>query len=435
MKELNERLGARDDVGLADRRAALRHADDRRQPGERDSGERTLRGLRVVKLEHRRARGDRAQHRHEAECRVELGEQRRRVAAHGVRKHEHAPAFGDGGADLLRQLNAEVRTLALTLEQERRRDEPLAAHHEHGDRRLFLDLAAVGQDAASATAKDCPRAGHAADGVQELVGARVGVAGDEDEGEVGAIRPAPPESIERCLERSAVGRPSNGKTRSGGDHDWTLTPLLLHFRPVGLRITQVDAFTDTPFAGNPAAVCLLPAPRDEGWMQSVAREMNLSETAFLVRQADGFALRWFTPAVEVALCGHATLASAHVLWEDGHLPSEQQARFHTKSGLLTGDRAGLAALPVRGVIVRSRADSAGYDFVSRFFAPGAGVPEDPVTGSAHCALGPFWQARLGKGELTAYQASPRGGIVRVRVAGDRVKLGGKAVTVLRGELL
>jgi PhzF family phenazine biosynthesis protein len=262
---------------------------------------------------------------------------------------------------------------------------------------------------------------------------------------------------------------------------------------VSLRITQVDAFTDTPFAGNPAAVCLLPAPRDEGWMQSVAREMNLSETAFLVRQADGYALRWFTPAVEVALCGHATLASAHVLWEDGHLPSAQQARFHTRSGLLTGDRAGewieldfpakreepaqapaglaealgaapkyvgrnqfdylvevdgestvrgltpnhaaLAALPVRGVIVTSRADSSDYDFVSRFFAPGSGVPEDPVTGSAHCALGPFWQSRLGKSDLVAYQASPRGGVVRVRVAGERVKLGGKAVTILRGELL
>ena len=262
---------------------------------------------------------------------------------------------------------------------------------------------------------------------------------------------------------------------------------------MGLRITQVDAFTDTPFAGNPAAVCLLPAPRDEGWMQSVAREMNLSETAFLVRAADGYDLRWFTPSVEVALCGHATLASAHVLWEDGHLPPAQQARFHTKSGLLTGNRAAewieldfpakreepasapaglaealgvtpkyvgknqfdylveidgevavrrltpnhaaLAALPVRGVIVTSRADSPGYDFVSRFFAPGSGVPEDPVTGSAHCALGPYWQSRLGKSDLVAYQASPRGGVVRVRVAGDRVKLGGKAVTVLKGELL
>lgn len=262
---------------------------------------------------------------------------------------------------------------------------------------------------------------------------------------------------------------------------------------MGLRITQVDAFTNTPFAGNPAAVCLLPAPRDESWMQSVAREMNLSETAFLVKRDDGFALRWFTPAVEVALCGHATLASAHVLWEEGHLPPAHQAWFHTKSGLLTGDRAGewieldfpakreepaaappglaealgvtpkyvgknqfdylvevdredsvrrlapnhaaLATLPVRGVIVTSRASSPGYDFVSRFFAPGAGVPEDPVTGSAHCALGPFWQARLGKNDLVAYQASPRGGVVRVRVAGDRVKLGGQAVTVLRGELL
>jgi PhzF family phenazine biosynthesis protein len=262
---------------------------------------------------------------------------------------------------------------------------------------------------------------------------------------------------------------------------------------VSLRITQVDAFTATPFAGNPAAVCLLPAPRDEGWMQSVAREMNLSETAFLVRAADGYDLRWFTPSVEVALCGHATLASAHVLWEDGYLPPARQARFHTKSGLLTGDRVGewieldfpakreesalapaglaealgvtpkyvgknqfdylveidsevavrrltpnhaaLAALPVRGVIVTSRADSSGYDFVSRFFAPGSGVPEDPVTGSAHCALGPYWQSRLGKSDLVAYQASPRGGVVRVRVVGDRVKLGGKAVTVLKGELL
>ena len=262
---------------------------------------------------------------------------------------------------------------------------------------------------------------------------------------------------------------------------------------MSLRIAQVDAFTDKPFAGNPAAVCLLPAPRDALHPALVAREMNLSETAFLVPQSDGYALRWFTPAVEVALCGHATLASAHVLWEDGHLPPGRQARFHTRSGLLTGDRAGewiqldfpakreepapapaglaqalgvapkyvgrnqfdylvevdgestvrnlapdhaaLAALPVRGVIVTSRADSRGYDFVSRFFAPGSGVPEDPVTGSAHCALGPYWQARLGKSNFVAYQASPRGGVVRVRVVGERVKLGGKAVTVLRGELL
>jgi PhzF family phenazine biosynthesis protein len=262
---------------------------------------------------------------------------------------------------------------------------------------------------------------------------------------------------------------------------------------MGLTIVQVDAFTDTPFHGNPAAVCLLPAPRDEAWMQAVAREMNLSETAFLVRRDDGFDLRWFTPAIEVALCGHATLASAHVLWQDAHLAPAQQARFHTKSGLLTADRAGdwieldfpvkreepaaapaglaralgveptyvgknqfdylvevdseetvrklapdhstLAALPVRGVIVTSRASTRGFDFVSRFFAPGSGIPEDPVTGSAHCALGPFWAARLGKTQLVAYQASPRGGVIRVRVTGDRVKLGGQAVTVLRGELV
>ena len=262
---------------------------------------------------------------------------------------------------------------------------------------------------------------------------------------------------------------------------------------MGLRITQVDAFTDMPFAGNPAAVCLLPAPRDESWMQRVAREMNLSETAFLEKRDDGFALRWFTPTTEVALCGHATLASAHMLWEEGHLAPAQQARFHTKSGLLTGDRAGewieldfpakreepapvpgglaealgaapkyvgrnqfdylvevdseetvrslkpnhtaLAALPVRGVIVTSRADSAGHDFVSRFFAPGSGVAEDPVTGSAHCALATYWAPRIGRTEFRAYQASARGGDLRVTLDGDRVRLGGTAITVARGELI
>lgn len=260
-----------------------------------------------------------------------------------------------------------------------------------------------------------------------------------------------------------------------------------------LKITQVDAFADRPFAGNPAAVCILPNAADEHWMQNVAREMNLSETAFLHQQADGFSLRWFTPTVEIALCGHATLASAHVLWEEGRLRRDQIARFHTKSGLLTAERKGdwieldfpatreepapapdglaaalpvpfryvgrnrfdylieleseeavrslqpnhsaLKKIPVRGVVVTSRSDSADYDFVSRFFAPGSGVDEDPVTGSAHCCLGPYWQKRLGKNEFVAFQASRRGGVVRVRVNGDRVILGGKAVTVLRGELL
>ena len=260
-----------------------------------------------------------------------------------------------------------------------------------------------------------------------------------------------------------------------------------------VRIVQVDAFTAQPFAGNPAAVCVLPAPRDAAWMQSVAREMNLSETAFLVRQADGFDLRWFTPAVEVDLCGHATLASAHAFWEDGQLKPHEQARFHTRSGLLTADLRGewiemdfpvtieqpadaparlgealglelgyvglnrfdylvevesetavrglkpnfnlLGEIPVRGVIVTARSQTAGFDFVSRFFAPGSGVNEDPVTGSAHCCLASYWAKRLGKTEFMAYQASARGGVVRVRLNGDRVLLSGQAVTVMAGELL
>src|SRR5213080_3546982 len=249
---------------------------------------------------------------------------------------------------------------------------------------------------------------------------------------------------------------------------------------MGLGIVQVDAFASRPFSGNPAGVCVLPAPRDERWMQDVAAEMNLAETAFLHPENEGYRLRWFTPTVEMALCGHATLASAHVLWEEGHLPADQQARFHTQSGLLTADHAGdwieldflaaalrvgtrwigrskfdylvevdsedvvrglkpdLAALErvdARGIIVTSRAATPGFDFVSRFFAPQSGVPEDPVTGSAHCALAPYWCERLHRAELTGYQASPRGGVVRVRLAGDRVMLGGQAVTVLRGDLL
>lgn len=262
---------------------------------------------------------------------------------------------------------------------------------------------------------------------------------------------------------------------------------------VGVKIFQVDAFTDIPFTGNPAAICILSAPRDATWMQNVAREMNLSETAFLNQQENGFNLCWFTPVVEVDLCGHATLASAHILWEIGLLSPREQARFHTRSGLLTAEHKGdeielnfpttpeervvppprlsealgvvpkyvgkskfdylvevdseeairnlrpdfalLSTLPVRGIIVTSPASSSGYDFVSRFFAPSVGVDEDPVTGSAHCCLGSFWSRRFGKNELIAYQASERGGIVRIRVTGDRVCLGGQAVTVLRGELV
>lgn len=258
-------------------------------------------------------------------------------------------------------------------------------------------------------------------------------------------------------------------------------------------IVQVDAFTSAPFSGNPAAVCVLSAPVEEDWMQRVAQEMNLSETAFLLKQADGYSLRWFTPAVEVDLCGHATLASAHTLWSEGYLSVGEEARFHTRSGLLTAQQQGdwivlnfpatlvqpelapeglmealgveavsvhksrfdylvqlateaevrdlkpdfarLCQLPVRGVIVTSRAATPDYDFVSRFFGPGSGINEDPVTGSAHCALAPFWHDRLHKTEFLAYQASSRGGMLKVRLEGDRVFLSGQAVTVLRGELL
>ncbi len=259
-----------------------------------------------------------------------------------------------------------------------------------------------------------------------------------------------------------------------------------------LPIVQVDSFTSEPFRGNPAAVCILPGGRPESWMARVAMEMNLSETSFLVANGDGYDLRWFTPSVEVDLCGHATLAAAHVLWEENHLDHARPARFHTKSGLLTcakqgdwiamdfpakiaapadpppqlaaalgaelrftgrnqfdylievADEATLRALkpqhhllrelPVRGVIATARG-TGDFDFVSRFFAPGSGIDEDPVTGSAHTALAPFWSERLGRTEMTGYQASARGGVVKVRLEGDRVILLGQAVTVLRGELL
>ena len=261
-------------------------------------------------------------------------------------------------------------------------------------------------------------------------------------------------------------------------------------------IVHVDAFTDVAFGGSPAAVCVLPAAREATWMQHVAREMNLSETAFVVPRdgASGdFDLRWFTPTVEVDLCGHATLASAHVLWEDGRVAAEAAARFHTRSGLLTAARRGdwieldfpatpeqpidpppglveavgatprhvgrsrfdflfeledetaarnvrpdfgrLRGFAARGVIVTARADDPAIDFVSRYFAPAFGIDEDPVTGSTHCCLGPFWSGRLNKTEFVARQVSTRGGMLKVKVDGDRVRLGGQAVTVLRGELL
>ena len=255
----------------------------------------------------------------------------------------------------------------------------------------------------------------------------------------------------------------------------------------------MDAFTNKPFAGNSAGVCILSEPMQEHWMQKVAEELNLSETAFLYRLSDGFNLRWFSPAVEIDYCGHATLASAHVLWEEGYLKPDQTACFHTRSGLLTAIRKGdwieldfpaepqaqitpppglakalgvklkyvgknrfdylvevdseetvrkmkpdfalLKEFPVRGVIVTSVAASNGYDFVSRFFAPAIGINEDPVTGSAHCCLGSFWKERLNKEEFVACQVSLRGGVVRVGLNGKRVYIGGQAVTVACGELI
>jgi PhzF family phenazine biosynthesis protein len=262
---------------------------------------------------------------------------------------------------------------------------------------------------------------------------------------------------------------------------------------MSIPIFQVDAFTDKPFAGNPAAVCILPGPREDSWHQAVAAEMNLAETAFLTKQGDGFRLRWFTPKVEVALCGHATLASAHVLFQEGLARPDETIRFHTQSGVLTAKRKGdeieldfplepdapidppanlakalgvplkyvgknrfdylvevdseatlrtltpdfklLMTVTQRGAIVTSRSSEPRFDFMSRFFAPGVGIDEDPVTGSAHCCLGAYWQRQLGKSEFLAFQASARGGIVRVRVDKKRAYLGGKAVTVLKGELL
>lgn len=261
-----------------------------------------------------------------------------------------------------------------------------------------------------------------------------------------------------------------------------------------VTITQVDAFTSKPFTGNPAGVCVLPEERDPAWMQNVAREMNLAETAFLVPGSDGYALRWFTPVVEVDLCGHATLASAHVLWETGTLAPDDTARFYTRSGLLTAvrrpgdwieldfpatpdepaaappglveslgvtpryvgrsvfdylveldsedavraldpDFAVMKKIGGRGVIATSRSADPAFDFVSRYFAPAFGIDEDPVTGSTHCCLAVHWSRRLNRTSFRARQLSARGGELRVDLDGDRVRLGGQAVTVLRAELL
>lgn len=260
-----------------------------------------------------------------------------------------------------------------------------------------------------------------------------------------------------------------------------------------MRLFIVDAFTDRPFAGNPAAVALASETISDAQMQQIAAEMNLAETAFPLPRADGtHGLRWFTPRAEVDLCGHATLATAHALWTEGGVPRDAPLVFETKGGRLactplpdgriemdfpatpaaaapapegfaealgalpvwTGrsrydlvarlesadavrrlapDLAALARLDVRGVTVTAEGDD-GFDCVSRFFAPALGVPEDPVTGSAHCALAPYWAAETGRTTLRAFQASPRGGALELEVVGEHVRLRGHAVTVLRGDL-
>lgn len=258
-----------------------------------------------------------------------------------------------------------------------------------------------------------------------------------------------------------------------------------------MKINIVDAFTDKPYRGNPAAVCILQSEMPDEWMQSVAAEMNLSETAFLIQQQDGFTLRWFTPEAEVDLCGHATLASAHLLWE-ANITHEEEIKFFTKSGTLSArkndtwielnfplepaegieapellkdcfnvpfkyvgknrmdfiievedekvvrclqpDIALLNTIETRGVIVTARSNEPDVDFVSRFFCPSIGVNEDPVTGSAHCCLGPYWKEKLGKDRFTAKQLSARGGLLKLHILSERILIYGQAVTTLTGEL-
>lgn len=265
-----------------------------------------------------------------------------------------------------------------------------------------------------------------------------------------------------------------------------------------MRIFQVDAFTSEAFKGNPAGVCILKEIKSDSWMQGLANEMNLSETAFIFREKDAFNLRWFTPKTEVSLCGHATLATAHILWEENILKQNEEAKFITKSGLLkakigtdswieldfparfiekienqeilnkafsivpsyvgrfSNTNGNLYLIEVQGeeivkklnpnfellkdsdakaIIITSASNSKDYDFVSRFFAPGVGIKEDPVTGSAHCSLAPYWGKKLGKKELVGFQASVRTGIIGCTWNKERVILKGKAVTVFKGKIL
>ncbi len=262
---------------------------------------------------------------------------------------------------------------------------------------------------------------------------------------------------------------------------------------MSLKIFTVDAFTDRNFAGNPAAVCLLDENLDDELMKNIAAEMNLSETAFVKKENREYNLRWFTPKVEVELCGHATLASAHILWEEKLLPKDADAEFNTLSGQLivknikdeyemnfpaskvsgsefnaelinalgvepvslaetehnyivelanddavfsvSPDFIALSKLKKFGTIITSKSSDERFDFISRYFVPAKGINEDPVTGSAHCALGPYWSQKTGKKSFSAYQASLRGGSMKIKLDGGRIFLTGKAVTFLKGEIV
>ncbi|MBP1748676.1 MAG: yddE [Deltaproteobacteria bacterium] len=260
-----------------------------------------------------------------------------------------------------------------------------------------------------------------------------------------------------------------------------------------MKFFHVDSYTSRPFGGNPAGVCILTHPKVDSWMLNVAAEMNLSETAFIIRSANGYNLRWFTPKIEVELCGHGTLASAHIIWQEGLAREDEAILFQTKSGTLScrrreasiamdfpllpehqidpperlarslgispvyvgargqdilvdvgseeavkeirPDYSLMLELPIRGVIVTGRAGGQEFDFVSRFFAPRVGINEDPATGWAHCCLASYWSKRLMKNDLVARQVSERGGVIGMRIQGGRVELSGEAITVMKGEIV
>ncbi|MHB8109284.1 MAG: PhzF family phenazine biosynthesis protein [Syntrophorhabdaceae bacterium] len=257
-----------------------------------------------------------------------------------------------------------------------------------------------------------------------------------------------------------------------------------------MKIFHIDAFTNRPFHGNPAAVCILPHPKIDSWIESIAAELNLPVTAFIIRQADGYMLRWFTPVAEVDMCGHGTLAAAHIIWQESLARPDSGINFYTRSGTLRAwkeddwigldfpsmpaqpipepeglrnvlgvpfiyvgkngydiivevdseqtvrsldpDKDALRQLPMRGLILTGRSDNPEYDFVSRFFAPSLGISEDAVTGSAHCCLAPYWAKRLSRMQLKGYQASRRGGVIKMNIRDDRIHLFGQAITVISG---